>query len=339
MGVTMKISDYFKPKSLVYTGDYKNEQTLIHRYVYDKDKVDEFDDIKPCDKKQYIQVIGLSNLAVINEIKEAFNIDEFVVEDILNVNQRNKIEKVGDYIFAAFSLMYQDKGQIKKDYMSLIFSEKVLITFHESEPLFLSPIKTLLHEYEELKINHLDFLFYQILDLITDDHLNIYDFFETEMNRFEDEILETKQIDQDDFYKVRKQIIQLKNLTYPLYDHLEMMLKLDLPIIRQSSKKYFDDLIDHMYRLDLRINQLRDMMKTLLDLDINNQSNRMNRIMSTLTLFSAIFIPLSFLTGFFGMNFIYFDILSYEHAVIIFAGVCILIAGVMIYIFKKHRWF
>lgn len=335
----MKITDYFKPKSLIYTGDYKHEQTLINRFVYDQVQVDEFHDIKQSEQKQYIQVIGLSDLAQIKEIKNTFKIDDFIVEDILNVNQRNKIEKVGDYIFAAFSLMYKDKGIIKKDYMSLIFNEQVLITFHENEPVFLSPLKTLLYEYEELRTNKLDFLFYQILDLLTDDHLNIYDFFEDEMNRFEDEILETKQIDQDDFYKLRKQILQLKNITYPIYDHLEILLKIEISFINKSTKKFFDDLLDHMYRLDQRINQLRDLMKTLLDLDINNQSNRMNRIMSTLTLFSAIFIPLSFLTGFFGMNFIYFDILSYEYAVIIFAGVCLLIAGIMIYIFKKHRWF
>ena len=209
----------------------------------------------------------------------------------------------------------------------------------ETKPPFLAPIKTLINDYEELKTNQLDFLFYQILDLLTDDHLNIYDVFESGMNQFEDDILETKQIDQDNFYILRKQIIQFKNITFQIYDHLEMILKTDVSFINKSSKKYFDDLLDHMYRLDLRINQLRELMKTLLDLDINNQSNRMNRIMSTLTLFSAIFIPLSFLTGFFGMNFIYFDILSYEHAVLIFAGVCIFIAGVMIYIFKKHRWF
>ena len=94
-----------------------------------------------------------------------------------------------------------------------------------------------------------------------------------------------------------------------------------------------------MNRLDQKLDNLRDLMKTLLDLDLNNQSTRMNKIMSTLTLFSAIFIPLSFLTGFFGMNFVYFEVLRIEYAVLFFTGICILIAAAMLYIFKKHRWF
>lgn len=334
----MKITNYFKPKTMVYTGSHIQQKTTITRYVYDAKTYEEHQDLKKEDK-QYIKVVGLNEISKIEEIKTVFSIDEFIMEDVLNVNQRNKIEKVGDYIFASFSLMYKEQEEVKKEYMSLVFNQEVLISFHEKEPSFLAPITQLLSEYKDLKQGPIDFLFYQILDLITDDHLDIYDTFESQMSAFEDEILETKQVDQDAFYKLRKQILQLKNITNPLYDHLDKILKLDIDLIGVQTKKYYDDLLDHMHRLDNRLNQLRDLMKTLLELDMNNQSARMNRIMSTLTLFSAVFIPLSFLTGFFGMNFIHFGILNYENAVLIFAGLCLMIALIMIYIFKKHRWF
>ncbi|MFW5865248.1 MAG: CorA family divalent cation transporter, partial [Candidatus Izemoplasmataceae bacterium] len=100
-----------------------------------------------------------------------------------------------------------------------------------------------------------------------------------------------------------------------------------------------DDLLDHLKRLESNINEARELMRHLLDLEMNNQSNQMNRIMKTLTLFSAIFIPLSFLTGFFGMNFIHFNILAYEEAVPLFLGFSILIAVLMIVLFKKMKWF
>ncbi len=334
----MKMSEYFKPKSLVYTGSVIKKKTTIHRFVYDIDHLDEFSNLKK-EPKQYIQVVGLSEIEKINEIKTVFSIDEFIMEDVLNVDQRNKIEKVGDYVFACFSFLSKEQDDIKKEYMSLVFNQDVLISFHEKEPIFLAPILQLLTDYKDLKQGPIDFLFYHILDLITDDHLMIYDQFEQQLNAFEEEILETRQIEQEEFYKLRKHILQLKNISSPLFDQLESILKLDIAFIGNKTEKYYNDLIDHMKRLDDRLNQLKDSMRNLLDLDMNNQSTRMNRIMSTLTLFSAIFIPLSFLTGFFGMNFIHFNILKYEHAVVIFTSICLLIAVVMIMIFKKHKWF
>jgi magnesium transporter len=335
----MKITDYFKPKSLVYTGQFIDQETKIMRFVYDEDKFEIFDDIQKIEGKQYIKVVGLNDLDRMKELFDLFSIDGFITEDILNVNQRNKIQVVGDYIFASFSLLFHEQGVVQKEYMSLVLKNNVLITFHEKEPEYLLPLETLIKEYQDLRKNDVDFILYQILDLITDDHLASYDIFEYEMNLFEEEILETKRLGQDEFYVLRKNILQLKNMTSPIYEQIREVLKNSNNNFSKNTLKYFDDLLDHMNRLDQKLNHLRDMMKTMLELDMNNQSTRMNKIMSTLTLFSAIFIPLSFLTGFFGMNFVYFELLRFEYAILVFTGICITIAGIMLYIFKKNRWF
>lgn len=335
----MKITDYFKPKSMVYTGEHVEQQTKINRFVYHKSRFDKYEDLKLEDDQQYIQVVGLSDIKIMEEIKEMFSIDAFIMEDILNVHQRNKIEYGDDYIFASFSFFHKDEKEIRKRYMSIYVSEKVVFTFHEKEPNFLAPLEILIKEYQELKANRSDFMFYQILDLITDEHLDILDNLDNQMNAFEEQIIEAKQIDEEDFYLLRKRVIQLKNMTSPIYEQLVELLKKQHVIMSKQVKSFYHDLIDHMSRLDQKLNHLKDMMRTLLDLNMNNQSTRMNKIMSTLTIFSAIFIPLSFLTGFFGMNFVHFGVLEYQHAVIIFISVCVLVAGAMVYIFKKHKWF
>ncbi|BCR36447.1 CorA family divalent cation transporter [Mariniplasma anaerobium] len=335
----MKITDYFKPKSLVYTGQYVDQETKFKRIVYDVDKYEVYDDLVKTEGKEYIKVVGLNDLDKMKELFDMYAIDGFIMEDILNVNQRNKIQAVGDYIFASFSLMYHEQEEVRKEYMSIILKKDVIITFHETEPEYLLPLETLIKEYKELRKNDVDFIFYQILDLVTDDHLASCDIFDFEMNLFEEEILETKRLGQDKFYVLRKNILQLQNMTTPLYQQLEDVLKDPDHIFSKVTVKYLDDLIDHMNRLEQKLNHLRDMMKTMLDLDMNNQSTRMNKIMSTLTLFSAIFIPLSFLTGFFGMNFVYFGLLELENAIFFFAAICLAIAGIMLYIFKKNHWF
>jgi magnesium transporter len=122
-------------------------------------------------------------------------------------------------------------------------------------------------------------------------------------------------------------------------EQFEKMIQRKLPLISQENQLYFEDLNDHLQRLDLKLNQSRDMMRQLLDLHMNNQSTRMNQIMSTLTLFSAIFIPLSFLTGFFGMNFKQFGLLEAPYGVVIFSVICVLIMTGMFLFFKRKKWF
>lgn len=335
----MKITNYFKPKTMVYTGEHVEQQTKINRFVYHKDRFDKFNDLSLEDDQQYIQVIGLNDISVMKNIKAMFQIDDFIMEDILNVHQRNKIEYSDEYIFASFSFFSHDENKIVKNYLSMYVKNKIVITFHEKEPKFLAPLEVLIKEYQDLKANASDFMLYQVLDLITDDHLDILEMFEEQMNDFEEQIMEAKQVDEEAFYLLRKRVIQLKNMTSPIYDHLDQLIKKGHSMMNKHVMVYFNDLIDHMNRLDLRLNHLRDIMRTLLDLNMNHQSTRMNKIMSTLTIFSAIFIPLSFLTGFFGMNFVHFGVLTYQHAVLIFISVCLLVAGIMIYIFKKHKWF
>lgn len=337
----MNISSYLKPKTNVYTGIHDQVNTQIIHYQYDEKSLDIIEGFHPTQQaNHYIQVIGLSDIEIIQQIKDIYQIDPLTVEDIFNVNQRNKIEVKDDYLFGVFNISYLSKQkEIKEDYLSLLLLKDTVITFHETEPEYLEPIKTLLRDYKELKERKSDFLFFQIMDIITDEHLDVYDQLEESMINFEEEILETKQIEQDQFYLVRKQMLKLKSNVAPILEQLEKTLARKIPLFNIENQVYFDDLKDHLQRLDARINQAREAMHHLLDLHMNNQSTKMNKIMTTLTIFSAIFIPLSFLSGFFGMNFIHFGLLSYKHAVLAFTLLCLLIVSVMIIFFKKQKWF
>lgn len=335
----MKLNTYFKPKSMVYTGSFSNVKTEIRHWVYDASHVDEVDTLTlDQSQKHYIQVIGLADVEKIQGIRAHLNIDPLVMEDIFNVNQRNKLELKEDYLFGTFSFSYLENEKSKKDYMSILMYHNVILTFHETEPIFLEDIRYLFKEHKELRELPTDYLFFQIMDIITDRQLEVYDFLDTSINEFEAQILETKNIEQETFYLIRKQMLQLKNNVSPISEQLEKILFKKNGLFSNETTTYFDDLKDHLQRLDSRLNQSREMIHQLLDLHINNQGNKMNKIMATLTLFSAIFIPLSFLTGFFGMNFVHFGLLKYDHALIVFAGTCLLIATGMIIFFKRKKW-
>jgi magnesium transporter len=291
------------------------------------------------DVKHYIQIVGLTDIEKINSIKEIYKIDSLVIEDVFNVHQRNKIEHKEGYLFGVFNLSYLENDNIVEDYMSFIMTRDTIITFHETEPKYLEPLNGLIKEYKELRERTIDFLLFQILDIITDGHLDIYDILDLEILEFEEQILETKIIEPESFYLVRKQMLKLKNQVTPVLEQLNKDLLRKTEYFNPDNMVYFEDLRDHLERLDIRLNQSREAMHHLLDLHMNNQSTKMNKIMTTLTIFSAIFIPLSFLSGFFGMNFIYFGVLEYRHAILLFTATCLLIATLMILYFKKKKWF
>ncbi len=333
----MRIKDYFTPKSLVYTGAHDNVKTTIKHYFYDNE-LRVTDTFKKNGEKSYIQVIGLSDVNVIEGLREIYPIDSLTLEDVFNVHQRVKIEDKGDYIFSVFHIVYIKDNEAFEDYLSLLMFENTLISFHEKEPLYLDALYPLLENYKEIKEKGVDYLYYHILDIITDHHLDVADESMRFLDEFEADILDSKRVNQEDFYQIRKSLLRIKGITSPVHPQLEKAL-MNQKLFKKDSEAYFEDLKDHFKRLDDNIQEQRELTRHLLDLHMNNQSNQMNQIMKTLTLFSAIFIPLSFLTGFFGMNFKYFDALEYKHSLMIFILLCVLLTLGMLYFFKILKYF
>jgi magnesium transporter len=335
----MKIKDYFTPKSFVYSGEHQNKQTIIRHFHYNDKEIFETDnfEILP-DYKSYIQVIGLNDIDKIKVLNDKLQIEEVIFEDIFSVTQREKIEIRDKYLFAIVHALFLKDKLFKKEYFSILCLENLIISFHEDEPWFLETTINALNNYQELRKKTSDFLFYHLLDLITDNHIDLFDQLSLKTSHFEEITLNEQILPQEEFYRIRKAYIRLKNNVSLLVEPLNILLKNNHELINKENIEYFLDLIDHLTRLDGHINLARENLRNLVDVNINNQSNRMNKIMTTLTLFSAIFIPLSFLTGFFGMNFVHFEILEYRHAVIIFVGICILLIGFMIWLFKRKDW-
>lgn len=251
----MQILQYFKPKSMIYTGVHKEDNTKIIHYQYDSSSYEILDNIvstKSC--KHYLQVIGLANVEKIQEICNYYAIDPLINEDILSVNQRNKFEVKENYIFGTFSFSYLNSKKINEDYISIVMLENVILTFHETTPVYLEPLKILIQDHEEVRERSIDYLFYQILDIITDGHLEIYDILESNVNEFEELLLETKNMEQDGFYLVRKQLLKLKNNVTPVHEQLEKLLFKKHGLFNQENANYFEDLKDHLNRLDSRLN-------------------------------------------------------------------------------------
>ena len=327
-------------KKPVYTGKHGDVPTRITHYHYDETTLKMSNSFKPLPlAKHYIEVVGLNDIDKVSSLKDYLPIDSLMLEDVFNVRQRNKIEWREGILFGVFHINHLHQDTIHEDYMSLVMTKDTLVTFHETPPFFKETLHGLFETDSTLKQAMPDYLMYVILDLITDGHLDVYDHLDAQASVVESALLESGRVDQETFYHLRKQFLKLKQCVTPTLEQLDRALSKNTALFHQENRPYFEDLQDHLIRLDNHLSQERELMRHLLDLHINNQSNRMNRIMTTLTLFSAIFIPLSFLTGFFGMNFVHFDILAYEHALAVFIGACVIVALFMVWLFKRMKWF
>jgi len=269
------------------------------------------------------------------------SVDNLIVEDIFNTNQRNKLEIFDDYIFSVFKFIYLNKdNQVKIDYISILLFDNIVITFSEVENRFKQEIIARLKDKNlQLSKLHEDYLFYVIYDMIIDEELNVFHYVNLQLEHLEDNIMNLGKNDQVNLYNIRKNLVFLKNHTTNLEEYASPKLLLENKLFNSYLEKYFEDLSDHIINLRDKSIMALDAINNLYEVYSNNVSNRATEIMKTLTIFSAIFIPLSFIAGIFGMNFINFPILQSDYGLLIFFAICILIPVGMLIYFKSKKWF
>lgn len=328
------------PGTLQYTGEHIRN-TEVKQIIYNSDEYYINSNIELVDdSKEWIIVTGVSDSETIRKICEDNDVDTLVIEDILHVNQRNKIEVTENYVFAVLRCSFMDEGQIKHDYLSTLLIGNKVITFHEKETkLFDNVLSSLEKAHGDIRNMGADFLFYMILDTVVDSNIAVQNELSLQIDDLEEDIINLESSDQSKLYNARKELLYLKNSNTPLYESFVKGTLKSSSHIGSEIEKYMDDLFDHLARLNDDLNTQRELIRNLLDVYMNNISNRMNNIMKILTIFSATFIPLSFLAGVFGMNFDSMPLLSNDAGFMIFIGLCIGIIAFMLVYFKRKHWY
>lgn len=329
------------PETLFYTGEH-DSTTSIRHLQYNLKDYKEFDKKVAIDPEvvDWIIVEGLSNTVTVTSLCQEYNVDNLVIEDILNVNQRNKVEVFDNYIFAVQKYYYVEDDTLKIDYVSLLLFDDKLITFSEKHNLFITNILSRLKLPNSLiRKNKHDYLFYVLYDIITDEVLNVYYYVSEEVDKLEESLLDLDREDELTLYNFRKNLVDIRNYSSQLYDNLFRNQEVMKLLKSKETSKYYEDLEDHLVNLTEKAKTELELLKGIFDIYMNNNAHKMNQVMKTLTIFSAIFIPLSFLTGIFGMNFVNFPLLENDNGMLLFIIISLLIPTSMLIYFKKNDWF
>jgi len=337
------------PGTLVYTGDKVKEITKIkvteyteehYNYQEYKEVTTDLDKIeKPLIK--WIDVYGLAQIDIIEGIGQQFNLHPLVLEDILSPNQRPKLEDYGSYIFTVLQKLSWNKDEEDFDYeqISLILGDNYVISFQERDTKLFNPIYERIYVPKgRVRLMGADYLFYALIDIIIDNYFIVLEKVGEDIEDIEDTLIknpdpETLQL----IYKLKRSSIELRKSVWPIRDVINKLQREQSNLIKDDLQIYLRDIYDHVFRISDLLENYRDIIFGMLDLYLSSVSNKMNDIMKVLTMISTIFIPLSFLAGFYGMNMIVYR--SYQNDLLVIVIVIMTVIALLMFIFfKKKRW-
>lgn len=291
----------------------------INVYCYDNDNIDELEttDIleainfikKYTNRFSWLDIEGLGSQEVLDSIQKEYNINSLVMEDIVNTHQRPKIEEYEEYLFAVSRMMELDRGLIlNNEQLSFICFHKLLITFQEDYDDVLDPVRKRLKKASGTGMRFLgpSYLMYALMDTVIDHYFAIINRLGDELELVEDHLYQRPQ--KFLMYRiqgVKKIMLVLRRAAWAERDKINEMLRNQSAYINEEVKVFIRDAYDHSIQSIDMIESYKENATSLMDVYLSLMNNRMSEIMKFLTIISAIFIPLTFIVGVYGMNFAY----------------------------------
>ncbi len=339
------------PGNPIFVGNQKEENTRIRLIGYDTNTivevelqtVSELSDYLNKYEKIWINIDGLHDVKLLGEVGRLFAIHTLVLEDIANTGQRPKVDIGEDYIFTSIKMMFLDEKihRLEAEQISMYLTKNVLITFQEKQGDIFEPIRERLRNKKGRVRNYnITYLKYCLLDLIVDNYNFLMETFGEKVEDLEDKIL--LEPNKDILAEINKNKIELnyfRKAIRPAREAISNFKDFKTDLITKKEQPFFNDLQDLIQRSYDLVENYKNMLSEQLTVYSTNVNNRLNDIMKILTIFSVIFIPITFVAGIYGTNFEYIPELKYRYGYFTMLGVILLIVLTMLGYFKHKKWF
>lgn len=338
------------PGSLVHIGERKRETAIMTLIEYDEDsfaqnviKSDNLTQLKGDNAViKWVNVEGLHEVENLAKIGEVFNLHPLVLEDILNTDQRPKLEFGDEYVYISAKMLFYDtqRSEFNIEQVSIILGKNYILSFSERDTDVFEPvIRRLEQGMSRIRKLGPDYLAYCLLDVIIDNYFNVLENFSDEIEVAEDElVIHATNKTLSTIHKLKRQVLFLHKAVWPLRDVLASLSRGDNPLIKDSTEIFMRDLYDHTIQIMDTTEILRDILSSMLDVYLSSSSNKMNEIMKVLTIISTVFMPLSFIVGVYGMNIKIMPELEWPFMYPFLWFFMISIAAAMLYYFKRRKW-
>lgn len=266
-----------------------------------------------------------------------FKFHPLAVEDAISRLQRPKIDFYSDYHFTVIHRLNQQT--IEAEEVNLFVSPKFVVTYHKSPAPELELVKKRLLSQPKVWERGTIYLMYQIVDKIVDSFFPMIYNIEDRLNTIEDKLEYKNSVAlMNDVFDLRNDLLHLRRTVLPMRDLLSIFLTSKRLNLVPQERVYFGDVHDHLVKLTEMVESNRELTADMRDSHMSMNAIRMNNIMMTLTIVSTIFIPLTFIAGIYGMNFLNMPELSWHYGYFIVLGIMLLLALSMLTLFKRRGW-
>lgn len=320
---------------------YEYDATSLQRY--DLTNIEDVLRFKKSNKTCWINIGGIRKTDVIT-ISQHFGIHNLLVEDILSLQQRPKMDEIDNLLFCLLNMLYFNKQKVcvETEQISIVLGKNYVISFQDDahRDVFNSIRDKLAIANSKLRISGADYLCYALIDTIVDHYFSVMEQLGDKLETLEEEIVRrsnTRSLAK--INALRKELIVLKRNVTPVRDMVHGIIRSESDLIQERTTKYYKDVYDHIVQAADLSESYRDMMINLQDLYLSNVNLKTNEVMKVIAIVTCLLAPATVIGGIFGMN---FDIIPYAHqqwGFYLAVGLMLFIPIIMLWIFKRRGWF
>lgn len=335
------------PGTLMHIGEAKKHTPKMSIIDYNETKFEEkiaqtVEECFPFRQKKsvtWINIDGIHAPKIIHDLGEHFGFHPLLLEDIMNNEQRPKIEAFEDHIFIILKMLSYEKREISTEQISLIIGKNFVISFQETEGDIFDPIRKRIRENKgKLRKRGPDYLGYSLIDAIVDHYFAVLEKLEEQIEEVEESIGRPTTETIKMMHHLKRQTILLQRSIWPLREVVSGMMRSEASLLKKTTVIYLRDVYDHTIQIMDTIETFRDILAGMMEVYLFSVSNRTNEIMKVLTIIGTIFIPLTFITGVYGMNFEFMPPFNWEYGYYaVMSGMLIIVIFLLLY-FRKRRW-
>jgi magnesium transporter len=338
------------PGSFVFVGTRRHQEVQIEIIRFNKDEAEYFQNISQQDCKGYlstnhitwINVVGVHDPDVMTILSEDFELHPLLIEDMMNTNQRPKFNEFDANIAFILKMLHldEDKGLVRTEQISLVAGHNYLISFQEEQgDVFNAVRERILKPSTRIRQRRADYLAFALMDAIVDNYILCIEFFGDAIENHEEKML--GYVNRDDASQInlfKREISSLRRIIRPVLELVNQFERSESAIIEKRTLPFVKDLSDHIIQAAEAIEIYKELLNDCFELYNAALTHRLNDIMRVLTIFSVVFIPLTFIAGVYGTNFEYLPELGYRYAYPIFWAALIVTAVTMLTWFYRKRW-
>lgn len=296
----------------------------------------------------WLHIHGNIDDAQLRIVAERFDLHALALEDVINTGQRPKIDEYGDHLFIVMALPVARNNHFATEQISVFWGRHFVLSIHPGSGDPFEPIRRRLRDGKgRIRNEASDYLVYALLDVIIDSAFPVLEHFGEKIEDIETEVLtHPTRKTLNDIHSVRRELLLLRRMLWPQREVVNFLMGSGNALVRREIEIYLRDCADHTIQIMELTESYRDMAASLLDVYLSSVSNRLNDIMRTLTVIATIFMPLTFIVGIYGMNFgsasnspWAMPELRWDYGYPAVWLVMLVVAGGMLYYFKRKKWY